>query len=718
MQDENTSDARSLVARSTNPIVNLIDNQTQWESSVWSDSMFRPWNMDDLYQKTSDYSIYEEMLKDDQIEVCMNIKKDLILGSGWHIKSQHEDDEDVRRCIEQCFNTHFDGCFEDALHEILSAYEFGFSVTEKTFKIVDGMLALKSLKTRHPVSWLFHQDKFGDVVRYEQQGTSFTNVNPNAIIHFINQPKFGNPYGRSDLRSAYSAYFIKKQIIRYYAIFLEKAASPIPHASYKKNAKAEDVQNIFNALKKFQTSTALVYPEDFDVSFLEAASKGEVFINGITLFNMFIGRALFLPDLLGFQGSPTTGGSQALGREQMVVFFKHIMRRRKSIERLVNQHFIKPIVMWNYGYDDHCPKFVLNPITEETAIENARLWLEAIKGANYKPTNEEINHFRSIINFPESEASSAMEDDDDELEDLQDKILINHKIEQENKIEDTLSTDKDKYALDLASLKGNYHKKVDFKAIENQMNATESDIMGRLKPVMNEILDKFIEQIKAKKINDVKKLSKLENLSLSANGLGKMQKVLNMELQRAFNLAQERAAGEIQKSNFAIIPAEEFLEVLDAENFNFIRDWEYNLTKGARIAAVKAIKDGLPISSVIDFVTTETTAQALTSLERYSRTKITEVMNKGRLEFFEATKAVAGYQYSAILDDRTSDICAGLHGKIFKAGTEPMAPLHFNCRSVLVPITIYEEFEPDTSAGGTNIKDFIDDNIGKGFAVK
>ena len=33
-----------------------------------------------------------------------------------------------------------------------------------------------------------------------------------------------------------------------------------------------------------------------------------------------------------------------------------------------------------------------------------------------------------------------------------------------------------------------------------------------------------------------------------------------------------------------------------------------------------------------------------------------------------------------------------------------------NCRSVLIPITIYEEYEPDTHVGKTPIEQFIEEN--------
>ena len=90
-------------------------------------------------------------------------------------------------------------------------------------------------------------------------------------------------------------------------------------------------------------------------------------------------------------------------------------------------------------------------------------------------------------------------------------------------------------------------------------------------------------------------------------------------------------------------------------------------------------------------------------------------MNKGRVAFFEESGVVSGYQYSAILDDRTTDICRGLHGKTFRAGDQPIPPMHFNCRSMLIPITIYESFEPDKKVGKTPIEDFIEEKKGSGF---
>ena len=89
----------------------------------------------------------------------------------------------------------------------------------------------------------------------------------------------------------------------------------MPIAKYDKGVDKSKISEMFEIIKKFQAKTAIVIPKEFEVDFLESKSKGEAFTKGLNLFNMFIARSLFVPDLLGFSGSDSgSGGSQALGR--------------------------------------------------------------------------------------------------------------------------------------------------------------------------------------------------------------------------------------------------------------------------------------------------------------------------------------------------------------------------------------------------------------------
>lgn len=319
--------------------------ETYFRSPLVPSSYKPPYNSDDIWQRTGDYKIYEDMVNDDQVSVCLQLKKDLVLGSGYDLISTADGQEDIISQLEASLEGNCDKPFVNALEEVITAYEFGFSLSEKIFKVGDdGKLYLKAIRTRHPNSWLLHQNEKGDVERYVQVTSDGPkDIEPRSLIHFVNSSRFQNPYGKSDLRAAYNAWFSKRQVVRYFAIFLEKAASPIPVAKYdSKNAPAGTADELLEILKSFQTKTALSFPKEIELMFLEAKNTGEAYSRAIDIFNMFIGRSLFIPDLLGVSGSETSGGSFSLGKEQINMFFMHIARRRQSLEALVNRHFIIP----------------------------------------------------------------------------------------------------------------------------------------------------------------------------------------------------------------------------------------------------------------------------------------------------------------------------------------------------------------------------------------
>ena len=87
-----------------------------------------------------------------------------------------------------------------------------------------------------------------------------------------------------------------------------------------------------------------------------------------------------------------------------------------------------------------------------------------------------------------------------------------------------------------------------------------------------------------------------------------------------------------------------------------------------------------------------------------ARTESNKAFNWGRRYRFDQSKAIAGYRYSAILDERTTEICQTLHGHSW-AITDPALdqhtpPNHFMCRSVIVPISKYVTWEFDPPPAG------------------
>ena len=70
---------------------------------------------------------------------------------------------------------------------------------------------------------------------------------------------------------------------------------------------------------------------------------------------------------------------------------------------------------------------------------------------------------------------------------------------------------------------------------------------------------------------------------------------------------------------------------------------------------------------------------------------VAEAVNLGRENGFEdIANEIGGYQWSAILDDRTCPICESLDGTYFEPGDPALAelkpPIHPNCRCILVAV--------------------------------
>jgi SPP1 gp7 family putative phage head morphogenesis protein len=87
-------------------------------------------------------------------------------------------------------------------------------------------------------------------------------------------------------------------------------------------------------------------------------------------------------------------------------------------------------------------------------------------------------------------------------------------------------------------------------------------------------------------------------------------------------------------------------------------------------------------------------------LETIVRTNITDAYNQGRLQEMEdpdIADFIEGVRYSAVIDTRTTEICNLLHDKVFEKGSTAVhrltPPNHYNCRSVIVPVTIGEDID-------------------------
>lgn len=107
------------------------------------------------------------------------------------------------------------------------------------------------------------------------------------------------------------------------------------------------------------------------------------------------------------------------------------------------------------------------------------------------------------------------------------------------------------------------------------------------------------------------------------------------------------------------------------------------MVQGESSAAIARRVTGTAALRGVDGVTQITRRSA----EAITRTAVNHIANQARREFLNANADIFDEeQYVATLDSRTTPVCRSNDGKRFEVGKGPIPPLHFNCRSLRVPV--------------------------------
>jgi len=116
-----------------------------------------------------------------------------------------------------------------------------------------------------------------------------------------------------------------------------------------------------------------------------------------------------------------------------------------------------------------------------------------------------------------------------------------------------------------------------------------------------------------------------------------------------------------------------------------------SITERKRLEAVirKGLSDGSTVNEIADAVRRESVFK-ITKVQSRALvvTAVTSVQTQVDHEIYSANaKALQGWQYVAVLDARTTPLCAHRDGTIYPVNdTVHLPPAHFNCRSTTIPV--------------------------------
>ena len=373
-------------------------------------SQFLPYPSDEIFRKRGNYDLYTEMGRDQMVKACLETKQNLITGSTYEIRC---DNDELRDFVIHNLENYLEGNFMDSVYGILSSMVYGFSVTEKIYQYEKGKIYLKKLVTAPPDSIEFNITKYGDILSVKQfMDKGVQDIGIEKFIHHAWNYSNGDPYGCSDLRSAYIPWYSKKEIVKYLNMFLERYGMPYIVATYDpaNESGKEDLQAVVESM---MAATGAVIPEGVVIEIKEVKQEAaNSFIDSIIEYNKQISTALLIPDLLGF--NDTHGGSYSLGEQQIGIFQLNLDRYRNNLEKVINRQLIKQMIDINFSGVVDYPKIKFIPLERDLTIDRIDKFIQACEKTVIIPQPEQKRHLAELLKFPFDAALNEQEEEKQE----------------------------------------------------------------------------------------------------------------------------------------------------------------------------------------------------------------------------------------------------------------------------------------------------------------
>lgn len=720
----------------------LASDDAAWSepSVIYAKADFEKYNPDDLIGLKG-YRIYRKMMNDEQVKAVVKFKRDAVTSRDFVFELDHErygiSEDEAKRRIDLSYEIidKMRGSWMDALNGVMSAIYNGFSMTEKIFGQFehDGLTwwGVDKLKLKPYDTFFFHVDEYGNIESLVQKlaGVEKT-LDVDKFIHYVVNPDVDEHYGGSELREAYRAWFSKDVIIKFRNMWLERHAGGFIWVQAKDGKTLAVGSQEYNDLKKvmsnIQTSTGIIIPGSLELH-TEYPTNNVAYKEAIDDYDTAIARAMLVPNLLGVSPQGNVG-SYSQSTNQLEAFLWTLEADATRLEEALNEQLFRQLGAVNFG-DDAWPRYKFKPPSGEKKLNIIKTWQELVNAGAVQPSDTDEEHLRDMLEFPDvgevtthpvpSEQPSVPSqqpspdtgsENDDPLEDNEDSVD---------------STVVGKGLVSVSSF-SKAMRRVDFAVIAKTSDSVTDEYTAKTAELMDTVIRDLVDKAKAEGSvsDDVSK--NVRAVKVDGKLKRKINSIQNAMLKEGFSIGTKHASFEVDKAKKTSFSRQVDMERVNMIAEDYFRTTAFKITGDLTDEATKTIEQIILNGAKYDKAWSEIekdiyqsfATKGMISLEQakdalgealnvtspdarirtITRTSTFDAINVARHAYFTDPGLegfVVAYEYSAILDSRTTQICRHLDDENrgnhsldwYNQNAEFRPPNHFNCRSVLVPVT-------------------------------
>jgi len=655
--------------------------------------------------------------------------------------------------------------FKTSIHEVVYR-----AIEEGRWKGKIGLRAIKHKKF-DPEKWRIVADPFGNLERLEQNvNNQWKALDPWYFVIWCHDHD-GDFFGKSDLKAAYRYWKAKDHIDKFWNVFVERAGMPTPIGKYPEGAGKPERKSILTFLSKLGVKKAAVIPQTWQAEFLEAKGNGQIFERRVQYCDRMMGRSVLLPQLLldeGESGSYSLGKQHSESFRWVIedlgetfaqdIFHEQLVKRLVTINWTVDQF---PRLVWRPMRDEafadlaaaFCALVDKGIADRDEPIVRERLGLPARQYAGDETSREAPGNRRSDDRGTGITAAPPTDGPNDQGTGVpgSNPSGVGGKTRPASGLAEGLSP--------LA-----HADKCNFAEIELGLDDIETRLAANLTATFAKMRDDLIASVRKKGIGTVtrdqaaadtlqlKHVGTLKDSILAAFGHAIHQGALDVwgEIDRGLSSSgvEERpSVGRSMKANMEVAPLagsgapvdtlsnvirfwrdkvpvqKGLLEYYERQAFTIAGAYRNDLLLKARNVIGRGLLRGATASQMEfelarlfdPYIAAGGASDELLApgrLHNIVRTNVAEAYNSGRMNLMrdeEVWTFIEAFEYSAVLDTRTTPFCASWHGQVIRKDDPALSrinpPNHYQCRSVLIPIVTGERFAVSKQLPGIQPQD-------------
>jgi len=321
---------------------------------------------------------YERMQRDAQLSLGLALIKKPIEHVNFSVECSSD-------AVKSVVDWTLQKIYVRLIRDLLTGIDFGRAYLEKTWKrikrlvlkkqvtsgdglkeevVFDGEFLLLWPYSMHPSTYKVLLDKHGELTGIKQSKTSggSVKIKRSKLITFVQDMQFGNWYGISRLKNAYTWWYWGEVIFQFMIRYLERKASPplIIKAplGYSVDSSGAQVNNFVLGLRigNSMVSNAVgVLPNVFDsngkslwdMQYLMDDQRVFMFIEVLNFINIMKTRSLLVPDNVAIQQGQE--GSFASADAHSDIHFVLEESLLREFEQILNSQVVPYIVKYNFA---------------------------------------------------------------------------------------------------------------------------------------------------------------------------------------------------------------------------------------------------------------------------------------------------------------------------------------------------------------------------------